>query len=76
MLNWIQASVRADRQLAHAHVRPFSDRRSADRLKYLASIESGAGVFVNDVGPETSADMLRRALAGAGGGSWTVDERS
>lgn len=34
-------------------------RRAADRLKYLASVEIGAGLFLLDVPPESAADRLR-----------------
>jgi len=40
----------------------FSLRRAADRLKYLAGSESGAGVWINDIRPEVSAATLRAAL--------------
>lgn len=61
MATWHQAPVRAGRDLGHLHLEIFSIRRSADKLKYLASSESGAGVWINDVGPERAAEMLRRA---------------
>ena len=35
--------------------------RTATKLKYLASSESGAGVFINDIAPEQAAELLRRA---------------
>ena len=38
---WHQAPVRRDRDLAHVHLEAFSVRRSATKLKYLASSESG-----------------------------------
>jgi UDPglucose--hexose-1-phosphate uridylyltransferase len=34
-------------------------RRAPDKLKYLAGTELGAGVFANDVTPETAAETLR-----------------
>jgi UDPglucose--hexose-1-phosphate uridylyltransferase len=61
MLTCHQAPVRRDRDLAHAHLEAFSIRRSATKLKYLASSESGAGVFINDIAPEQAAEMLRAA---------------
>lgn len=45
--------------LAHFYVQVFTTRRSADRWKFLASSESGAGAFINDVRPETAAERLR-----------------
>jgi UDPglucose--hexose-1-phosphate uridylyltransferase len=44
------------------HLEAFSIRRSATKLKYLASSESGAGVFINDVAPEQAAEQLRAAI--------------
>ena len=35
--------------------------RSADRLKYLAGVESAAGTFINDSAPEAKAEELREA---------------
>jgi UDPglucose--hexose-1-phosphate uridylyltransferase len=43
------------------HLEAFSVRRSATKLKYLASSESGAGVFINDIAPEQAAELLRAA---------------
>ncbi|GAA2125983.1 galactose-1-phosphate uridylyltransferase [Actinomadura napierensis] len=45
--------------LTHFYVQVFTTRRSADRWKFLASSESGAGAFINDVLPETAAERLR-----------------
>jgi UDPglucose--hexose-1-phosphate uridylyltransferase len=61
MLTCHQAPVRRDRDLAHAHLEAFSIRRTATKLKYLASSESGAGVFINDIAPEQAAELLRAA---------------
>jgi UDPglucose--hexose-1-phosphate uridylyltransferase len=61
MATWHQAPVHEGRELGHLHLEIFSIKRSADKLKYLASSESGAGVWINDVGPERAAEMLRRA---------------
>jgi galactokinase len=52
------AAVGAD---AHLHFEFYSPHRSADRLKYLAGCESGAGTFINDTLPEDTAEQLRRA---------------
>jgi UDPglucose--hexose-1-phosphate uridylyltransferase len=61
MATWQQAPVHRDRELAHLHLKIFSIRRAANKLKYLASSESGAGVFINDVGAERAAELLRQA---------------
>ena len=41
------------------HVELMSIRRSADKLKYLASSESAMEAFINDVTPESVAGALR-----------------
>jgi len=56
---WYQAPVRADRDLAYAHLQLFSTRRAPGKLKHLAGSESAMGVFVNDIPPEQAAAMLR-----------------
>ncbi len=43
------------------HVEVMSTRRSATKLKYLASSESAMDAFINDVAPEVIAEMVRRA---------------
>jgi UDPglucose--hexose-1-phosphate uridylyltransferase len=45
----------------HLCMEVFSTRRAPDKLKYLAASESGQGAWINDVAPEASADLLRRA---------------
>ncbi|MBW8487527.1 galactose-1-phosphate uridylyltransferase [Actinomadura sp. PM05-2] len=60
-----QAPVGGDAGLAHLSMRVFTPRRAADKLKYLAASESGAGAFINDVLPEDAARMLR--VAGSSG---------
>ena len=47
---------------AHFHVEFHPLQRSADKLKYRASVESGAGSFINDSLPEDKAAELRAAL--------------
>ncbi|GAB1689416.1 galactose-1-phosphate uridylyltransferase [Krasilnikovia sp. M28-CT-15] len=59
---WHQAVVGAGRELGYLHLQLFSIRRAPDKLKFLAGSESAMGVFVNDVVPETAAQMLRDAL--------------
>ena len=41
------------------HVEVISTRRSATKLKYLASSESAMEAFINDVTPEDVASVLR-----------------
>jgi UDPglucose--hexose-1-phosphate uridylyltransferase len=45
----------------HLHLEFYPPLRSADRLKFLAGSEIGAGLFINDTLPEESAERLRRA---------------
>jgi UDPglucose--hexose-1-phosphate uridylyltransferase len=39
----------------------FTLRRAPGKLKYLAGTESGMGVWINDIAPETAAQRLREA---------------
>ncbi|MFF5448629.1 galactose-1-phosphate uridylyltransferase [Streptomyces sp. NPDC012888] len=57
---WHQAPLEAGEELA-LHLELFTVRRTADKLKYLAGVESGMEAFVNDVAPETAALRLREA---------------
>jgi len=57
---WHQAPVRQGRDEFALHLELFCIRRAPGKLKYLAGSESGMGAFLNDVGPETAADQLRR----------------
>jgi UDPglucose--hexose-1-phosphate uridylyltransferase len=59
---WHQAVVGEGRELGYLHLQVFSIRRAADKLKYLAGSESAMGAFVNDIVPETAAQMLRDAI--------------
>jgi UDPglucose--hexose-1-phosphate uridylyltransferase len=45
----------------HFHVQFQPLQRSATKLKYLASIETGFGNFLADTSPEEMADNLRKA---------------
>lgn len=58
---WHQAPVRHGRDLGYLHLRVFSCRRRPTKLKFLAGSEAAMGAFVNDVPPETAAQMLRDA---------------
>lgn len=53
------------RNQGHLHVEFYPPLRSAEKLKYLAGSEQGAGTFISDVLPESSAEALRGAIAGA-----------
>lgn len=58
---WQQAPVHEGRDALALHLELFTLRRTADKLKYLAGSESGMGVWINDVPPETAAERLRSA---------------
>jgi UDPglucose--hexose-1-phosphate uridylyltransferase len=51
------------RARGHLHVELYPPLRTADKLKYLAGSEQGAGTFISDTLPEESAAALRRAIA-------------
>jgi UDPglucose--hexose-1-phosphate uridylyltransferase len=49
----------------HLHVEFYPPLRTAEKLKYLAGSEQGAGTFIADTLPEESAVLLREAIARA-----------
>jgi UDPglucose--hexose-1-phosphate uridylyltransferase len=49
----------------HLHVEFYPPLRTAEKLKYLAGSEQGAGTFISDTLPEESAVTLREAIARA-----------
>jgi UDPglucose--hexose-1-phosphate uridylyltransferase len=53
-------------QEGHLHVEFYPPLRTAEKLKFLAGSEQGAGVFIGDVLPEEAAEHLREAI-GRGG---------
>jgi UDPglucose--hexose-1-phosphate uridylyltransferase len=61
---WQQAPARVDRHLAYLHLQVFSIKRAPNKLKYLAGSESGMGVFISDVFPESVASALREVGRG------------
>ena len=52
MACWYQA-------MPHMSARIYTPQRTADKLKYLATSETGAGAYINDVLPEAAAARLR-----------------
>lgn len=44
----------------HLHVEFYPPHRTESKLKFLAGSEIGAGAFINDTMPETTAERLRR----------------
>jgi UDPglucose--hexose-1-phosphate uridylyltransferase len=55
----------AGRANGHLHVEFYPPLRTAEKLKYLAGSEQGAGTFISDTLPEESAAALREAIARA-----------
>jgi UDPglucose--hexose-1-phosphate uridylyltransferase len=49
----------------HLHVEFYPPLRTAEKLKYLAGSEQGAGTFISDTLPEESAAELRAAIGRA-----------
>ena len=48
--------------VAHFHIEFYPPNRTAERLKFLAGSEQGAGTFIVDVLPEKTARELRDAI--------------
>jgi UDPglucose--hexose-1-phosphate uridylyltransferase len=53
--------------VAHFHIEFYPPNRTADKLKYLAGSETGAGAYVMDALPEQTAGRLREAVGGKAG---------
>jgi UDPglucose--hexose-1-phosphate uridylyltransferase len=51
--------------IAHFHIEFYPPNRTADKLKYLAGSETGAGAYIVDALPEKTARTLREAVEGA-----------
>jgi UDPglucose--hexose-1-phosphate uridylyltransferase len=52
-------------RVAHFHVEFYPPNRAAEKLKYLAGSEQGAGAFIVDALPEQTAETLRQAVESA-----------
>jgi UDPglucose--hexose-1-phosphate uridylyltransferase len=46
----------------HFHIEFYPPMRTAEKLKYLAGSEAGAGMFINDTLPETTSERLRNLV--------------
>jgi UDPglucose--hexose-1-phosphate uridylyltransferase len=57
-----QAPTTAGPPQGHLHVEFYPPLRTAEKLKYLAGSEQGAGTFISDTLPEESAAKLREAI--------------
>ncbi len=55
-----QRPANGDYLYFHFHVEFFPIQRSREKIKYLAGIESGTGMFLNDTRPEDKAAELRQ----------------
>jgi UDPglucose--hexose-1-phosphate uridylyltransferase len=53
--------------VAHFHIEFYPPNRTAEKLKYLAGSETGAGAFIMDALPEDTAAELRQAIERAKG---------
>ncbi|MEW6635645.1 MAG: galactose-1-phosphate uridylyltransferase [Actinomycetota bacterium] len=51
--------------VAHFHIEFYPPNRTAEKLKYLAGSEQGAGTYIVDALPEETARRLREAAGGA-----------
>jgi UDPglucose--hexose-1-phosphate uridylyltransferase len=51
--------------VSHFHIEFTPLHRTAEKLKYLAGSELGAGAFINDTAPEDTAASLRAAVSSA-----------
>ncbi|HEV7943699.1 MAG TPA: galactose-1-phosphate uridylyltransferase [Solirubrobacteraceae bacterium] len=56
------AAARIPAGHGHLHVEFYPPLRTAEKLKYLAGSEQGAGTFISDTLPEESAQKLREAI--------------
>jgi UDPglucose--hexose-1-phosphate uridylyltransferase len=54
-----QAPTRGQHSYYHFHIEFYPPHRSKEKLKYVASVESGAGTFLNDSSAEEKAAELR-----------------
>ncbi len=61
-----QRATSVDAPDDHLHIEFLPPYRTRDKLKYLASVETGAGTFINDTAPEEKARELRDARDRAG----------
>ena len=60
---WYQSPRGVSGSAMRLHLKMFSPRRAANKLKFLAGSESAMGAFISDVAPETQAANLRSVLS-------------
>jgi UDPglucose--hexose-1-phosphate uridylyltransferase len=51
--------VKGEHPYCHFHIDLYPIQRSANKIKYIAGVESGAGTFLNDTVAEEEAEKLR-----------------
>jgi UDPglucose--hexose-1-phosphate uridylyltransferase len=56
-----QSPTRGNYPFFHFHIEFYPPLRSKNKVKYVAGVETGGGVFLNDTLAEEKADELRRA---------------
>ena len=56
-----QAPAKGTHGYFHFHIDFLPIQRSPTKLKYLASVESGCGTFLNDTRVEQQAELMRKA---------------
>jgi UDPglucose--hexose-1-phosphate uridylyltransferase len=56
-----QRPARGEHPYFHFHIEFFPIQRSREKIKYLAGVESGTGLFLNDTVAEEKAAELRNA---------------
>jgi UDPglucose--hexose-1-phosphate uridylyltransferase len=61
----LHAAPKGEEDRFHFHAEFYPPLRTADKLKYLAGTEQGAGTFVVDALPEDTARALREAVSRA-----------
>jgi UDPglucose--hexose-1-phosphate uridylyltransferase len=59
MACWYQSPAHSSGEPSHLCARVYTPQRAADRLKFLATSETGGGAYINDVLPEVAAARLR-----------------
>ncbi|WP_448515947.1 galactose-1-phosphate uridylyltransferase [Pseudothermotoga sp.] len=61
MMMFFQAPMkRLDAELFHLHVEFNPPKRDKDKIKWMASVETGTWAFINPMVPEQAAEMLRK----------------
>lgn len=62
MMMFFSAPLQEDAPFFHFHVEFSPPKRSKDKIKWMASVETGTGAFINPVCPENAAASLKKAV--------------